>query len=74
MRRVLELYRQSFTGLPRDAWVLAAVSLVNRSGTMVLPFLALYLTKERGFSAPEAGWVQGVYGLGSLVGAWIGGS
>jgi predicted MFS family arabinose efflux permease len=73
MRRVLELYRQSFTGLPRDAWVLAAVSLVNRSGTMVLPFLALYLTKERGFSAPEAGWVQGVYGLGSLVGAWIGG-
>jgi predicted MFS family arabinose efflux permease len=73
MRRLFEAYRQSFTGLPRAAWVLATVSMVNRSGTMVLPFLILYLTKERDFTAIEAGWVQGVYGAGSLVGAWLGG-
>jgi predicted MFS family arabinose efflux permease len=73
VRRVLDTYRQSFSGLPRAAWVLASVSLVNRSGTMVLPFLVLYLTRELGFSRPEAGWVQGVYGMGSLAGAWIGG-
>jgi predicted MFS family arabinose efflux permease len=73
MRRLLEAYRQSFSGLPRTAWTLATVSLVNRSGTMVLPFLVLYLTKERDFSAVEAGSVQGVYGLGSLAGAWLGG-
>jgi predicted MFS family arabinose efflux permease len=73
MRRILDLYRQSFSGLPRAAWVLAAVSLVNRSGTMVLPFLALYLTRERGFSVTDAGLVQAVYGLGSLAGAWCGG-
>jgi predicted MFS family arabinose efflux permease len=73
MRRILEAYRQSFSGLPRTAWLLASVSLVNRSGTMVLPFIALYLTKERGFSTPEAGWVQGVYGVASLAGAWFGG-
>jgi predicted MFS family arabinose efflux permease len=73
MRRVLEAYRQSFTGLPRGAWVLATVSLVNRSGTMVLPFLLLYLTQERGFAAVDAGWVQGVYGAGALSGAWLGG-
>jgi predicted MFS family arabinose efflux permease len=74
MRRILEAYRQSFSGLPGTAWRLAAVTLVNRSGTMVLPFLALYLTsRERGFTTSEAGWVQAVYGLGSLAGAWLGG-
>jgi MFS family permease len=73
MRRILGAYRQSFSGLPPTAWLLASVSLVNRSGTMVLPFLMLYLTRERGFTMTEAGWVQGVYGLGSLGGAWFGG-
>lgn len=28
-------------GLPPELWVLFAVTLVNRIGTMVLPFLAL---------------------------------
>ena len=32
-------------GLPVEIWVLAAVTLVNRAGTMVLPFLALYITR-----------------------------
>jgi predicted MFS family arabinose efflux permease len=35
--------------------------------------MALYLTEERGFATDEAGWVLGVYGAGSLAGAWLGG-
>jgi predicted MFS family arabinose efflux permease len=73
MRRILEAYRQSFTGLPQEAWLLAAASLINRSGTMVLPFLTLYLTSQRGFQTDEAGWVSGVYGIGSVAGSWLGG-
>ncbi len=64
---------RSLRGLPRDVWVLALASLVNRAGTMVLPFLVLYLTREQGFSAPRAGLALAVYGAGSIVAAPIAG-
>jgi MFS family permease len=53
-------------GLPRGVWILFAVTLINRMGTMVLPFLVLYLTREIGFSAGRAGLVLSVYGIGAL--------
>ena len=64
---------RSLKGLPRDVWVLAIASLVNRAGTMVLPFLVLYLTRELGFSAPRAGLALAVYGAGSIIAAPIAG-
>src|SRR5215217_5418411 len=64
---------KSLKGLPRDVWVLAAASLINRAGTMVLPFLVLYLTKELGFTPVRAGLALGVYGFGALVAAPISG-
>src|SRR5580765_6856977 len=73
MRAVANAYREAFSGLPRPVWLLALVTFVNRSGTMVLPFMALYLTERRGFSATAAGTALGVYGLGSLAGTYLGG-
>jgi predicted MFS family arabinose efflux permease len=64
---------RSLKGLPRDVWVLAAATLINRAGTMVLPFLVLYLTRELGFSAPRAGLALAVYGAGSIIAAPISG-
>ncbi len=64
---------RSLRGLPRDLWVLAISSLVNRAGTMVLPFLVLYLTRELAFSAPRAGFALAVYGAGSIVAAPLAG-
>jgi MFS family permease len=66
-------YRQLFTGLPREVWLLCLVSFVHRSGTMVLPFLTLYLTQRQGFSVQEAGVVLSLYGVGSIVGSYVGG-
>lgn len=40
---------------------------------MVILFLSLYLTQELGWSKIEAGYVFFAFGLGSLVGAWLGG-
>ena len=40
---------------------------------MVIPFLSLYLTQELGFSLPEVGWIMTAYGLGSILGTWLGG-
>lgn len=68
----LNIWR-SLKGLPREVWILAAASLVNRAGTMVLPFLVLYLTRELGFSAPRAGLVLAAYGGGSIIAAPIAG-
>jgi predicted MFS family arabinose efflux permease len=53
-------------GLPREAWVLCISTLVNRSGTMALPFLVLYLTQGRGLPPAKASLVLSVYGLGGL--------
>ncbi len=49
------------------------ITLINRSGTMVIPFLSLYLTKDLGFSLESVGLIMTFFGLGSLVGSWIGG-
>jgi MFS family permease len=52
--------------LRREVWVLAGAALANRMGTMVLPFLALYLT-HLGYTAAQAGLALGAFGLGSLL-------
>ena len=70
---MLTFYSQLFSGLPREVWSLSVVTFVHRSGTMVLPFLALYLTTQHGFSAREAGGVLSLYGVGAIGGAYVGG-
>lgn len=40
---------------------------------MVVPFLSLYMKEDLHFSKPQIGWIMSSFGLGSLVGAWIGG-
>lgn len=68
----VQLYRNAYTGIPRPVWWLAMVMFVNRSGTMVIPFLTVYLTSQ-GYSLRDAGYVMGAFGLGSIVGGYIGG-
>ncbi len=52
--------------LPRQIWIHFAATLVNRMGTMAIPFLVLYLTKDVGFTAEHAGLALSLYGFGSL--------
>jgi predicted MFS family arabinose efflux permease len=74
MFRVLAAtYRDAFAGLSRPVWLISAATLVNRSGTMVLPFLTLFLTSERGFTATEAGQTLALYGIGGIAGSYLGG-
>jgi MFS family permease len=65
---------KGLAGLPADAWVLAGASLINRSGSMVLPFLVLYLTQHVGMTPSVAGMMLAVYGGSSLVAAPVFGS
>jgi MFS family permease len=60
--------------LPRLVWVLFVGTLINRFGGFVFVFLTFYLTSQ-GYSASQAGFAVGMYGVGaigaSLVGGWL---
>ncbi|SDS04467.1 MFS transporter [Gramella sp. MAR_2010_147] len=73
MQKLFRSYFESFGGLRREIWLLSIITLINRAGTMVIPFLSLYLTKSRGFSLEEVGWILTFFGLGSVTGSWLGG-
>src|SRR5437868_2209872 len=69
----VQLYKNAYTGLSRKTWYLSVVMLINRSGTMVIPFMTIYATQQLHFSITQAGFVMGLFGLGAIVGAFIGG-
>lgn len=59
---------------PRTFWVLWVGTLANRIGLMVLPFLSLYLTVERGLPVAQATLVVGLHGAGSFAAGLVGGA
>lgn len=73
MKTLFNKYINTFKGLSREVWWLALISLINRAGTMVIPFLSLYLTKKLNFTFNDVGWIMSAFGLGSVVGSWFGG-
>ena len=58
--------------LPRAFWVLFTGTFINRFGTFVMPFLAIYLTRE-GYTVTQAGLAISAYGTGALLASLIGG-
>ena len=73
MIKLILKYFGSFQGLSREVWWLALITLINRAGTMVIPFLSLYLTADLDFTLSDVGWIMSCFGLGSVVGSWLGG-
>lgn len=73
MKKIAQIYIDSYKGLSTASWMLAIVMLINRSGSMVLPFLGVYMTKELGFSQEETGYVLACFGVGSIIGTTLGG-
>lgn len=73
LQRTIYLYQRAYRGLSPSVWLLALVMLINRCGTMVLPFMTLYLTQQLHYSVTMAGIVMAVYGAGAFVGTFLGG-
>ncbi len=73
MKTLFNNYLDTFKGLSKEVWWLALITLINRAGTMVIPFLSLYLNEDLGFSFSNIGWILSVFGLGTVAGSWIGG-
>jgi predicted MFS family arabinose efflux permease len=73
LHKPFEGYRAAFRGLTRETWLLAGVMLVNRAGTMAVPFMGMYVTQSLNGSLSQAGIVVTLYGVGSIVGSASGG-
>ncbi|RZL34574.1 MAG: MFS transporter, partial [Pedobacter sp.] len=69
----LHNYINNFRGFSREVWILALVTFINRAGTMVLPFLSKYLKEDLHFTYSQVGWIMVSFGLGSMLGSWLGG-
>ncbi|MFI1770762.1 MDR family MFS transporter [Thalassobellus citreus] len=73
MKTLYNNYLNTFKGLSQEVWWLALITLINRAGTMVIPFLSLYLTKSLHFTLSDVGWIMSAFGVGSVIGSWLGG-
>ena len=71
--KLFNSYINTFKGLSREALMLSILMLINRSGSMVLPFLGVYMTDHLKFSLENTGIVLSFYGIGSVLGSWLGG-
>ncbi|MFI5137432.1 MAG: MFS transporter [Sphingobacteriales bacterium] len=68
-----QLYKQAYSGLSRNSWYLSIVMLINRSGTMVVPFMSIYCVQKLHFDIKQAGIIMALFGAGSVTGAFFGG-
>ena len=73
MKKLYSNYLNTFKGLSKEVWWLAFITFINRSGTMVIPFLSLYLTESLNYTLENVGWIMSAFGVGSVLGSWIGG-
>lgn len=73
IRKATTYYLNSYKGLSQEIWLLSFVNLVNRCGTMVIPFMMLYLTSDLNCSLSQAGIVMSIWGIGAFIGAYFGG-
>lgn len=73
LRTGLRRYINNFRGFRREIWILAIITFINRAGTMVLPFLSKYLKENLHFTYEQVGWIMVAFGLGSMLGSWLGG-
>lgn len=73
LSHTIQLYKKAYSGLSINSWYLCLVMFINRSGTMVIPFMTIYCTRVLHFTVEQAGIIMGLFGIGSLAGAFIGG-
>jgi predicted MFS family arabinose efflux permease len=73
LKTAFQRYIDNFKGFSREIWILTIITFINRAGTMVLPFLSKYLKEDLGFSYSQVGWIMVWFGVGSMLGSWLGG-
>ena len=73
LQQAFSRYINNFKGFSREIWILTLITFINRAGTMVLPFLSKYLKEDLHFSHSQVGTILVCFGIGSMLGSWLGG-
>lgn len=73
MKFIFSAYRNAFSNIQPNVWILSLSMFVNRSGSMVLLFTSLYFTNDLHYSIAEAGVIMSFFGVGSVLGSYTGG-
>lgn len=73
LKTAFRRYIDNFKGFTREVWILTLITFINRAGTMVLPFLSKYLKENLHFTYSQVGWIMVCFGVGSMLGSWLGG-
>lgn len=71
--RVVNAYKNAFSGLSKENWLLSLVMLINRSGTMAVVFMSIYVTHILHRSIADAGLIITLFGVGAVAGSASGG-
>jgi predicted MFS family arabinose efflux permease len=66
--------KNPYKDIPTNIWLLAIISFINRSGTMVVMFLPIYLTQKLGYDIKVTGFILSLFGLGLILGSYLGGA
>jgi predicted MFS family arabinose efflux permease len=67
------MLKKAFSGLSAKIWLLALMMFINRSGTMVVAFMIIYTTQKLHFTIEQAGVVMMSFGIGAIMGSYLGG-
>jgi predicted MFS family arabinose efflux permease len=70
---LIQLYKQAYSGLSKNSWYLSIVMLINRAGTMVVPFMTIYTIRQLHFTIEQSGYIMAIFGVGAVSGGFIGG-
>lgn len=64
---------RQYLNLPRPVHILCMGMFINRAGSFIIPFLAIYISKNLGYGVTFATLTMGAFGLGSMCAALTGG-
>jgi predicted MFS family arabinose efflux permease len=73
LSNITSLIRNAYGGLSRSIWLLSLAQFINRAGSMVVFFMAVYLRDDIGLDLAQVGVVMSCFGVGALVGVYAGG-
>ena len=73
LAKFFRTYKEAYHGITKPVWILATIQLINRTGSMVLPFMTVYMTSALGYTKTEAGIIMSIFGICSLAGSYLGG-
>jgi MFS family permease len=69
----VQRFARSYTSLPTAVHLLCLGSFINRVGSFVMLFLTIYVSEHLGMGKPFASACVGMFGVGSVLSALIGG-